>query len=61
MRTRVLLISLRSDVGGGPQHVMDLIDGFRNSSEVDLYIAAPNDAPFGPEYSRFDSKYFKLQ
>lgn len=60
MSKRVLLVSLRSDLGGGPRHVMDLIEGFREFPDIEVFVAAPDDEPFGPEYAKLGEKYFKL-
>ena len=43
-KLRVLLITLRSDYGGGPQHVDLLIENL--SKEFDLYLGCPNDEPY---------------
>src|SRR5690554_2571846 len=42
---RILLVTVRSDFGGGPKHVDQIISGL--SSEFEFFIAAPKGAPFG--------------
>jgi glycosyltransferase involved in cell wall biosynthesis len=46
MSCRVLEISVRSDIGGGPKHLLDLISS--NNSNIELYCAIP----FGYELSQ---------
>jgi glycosyltransferase involved in cell wall biosynthesis len=41
---RVLLITARSDFGGGPKHVNDLLNNI--SPEYDVYLACPEGIPF---------------
>lgn len=43
-KTRILFISLRSDYGGGPTHMFDIITGLNSSFEK--YVACPNQKPF---------------
>ena len=43
----VLLITLRSDVGGGPKHVYDLARGIDRKN---ISIAAPVSPPYGKKY-----------
>lgn len=40
----VLLITVRADLGGGPQNVNYIVEGL--SSKVNLFIACPEDKPF---------------
>lgn len=42
--TKVLLITVRADVGGGPEHVFQLARTLMQ--KVDVYIAAPSDDPY---------------
>jgi len=44
---RVLIISVRADFGGGPEHIYQLI---KNSKKIEFFIACPNDKPY---YKRF--------
>lgn len=43
-KTNVLHITVRSDIGGGPEHVLRLITG--NFESVKHFIAAPNNKPY---------------
>ncbi len=43
-RTRVLMITGRADVGGGPEHIFQLSKHLANDCEV--FIAAPNEPPY---------------
>ena len=42
--TKILLITVRADVGGGPEHVFQLARTLMQ--KVDVYIAAPSDDPY---------------
>ena len=42
---KILFITGRSDVGGGPQHLFDLAVLLKKKGVV-LYIASPSDSPF---------------
>lgn len=41
---RILLITVRSDFGGGPRHVNDLLNNLQ--AEYEVYLAAPEGIPF---------------
>jgi glycosyltransferase involved in cell wall biosynthesis len=43
---KILLISVRSDIGGGPKHLLDLANGLVKSLMFEVTIAAPNEKPF---------------
>lgn len=53
MKIKILYITVRSNFGGGPRHVDQLIDRLEN--ELDIYIACPNDEPYGTKW-RSDKK-----
>lgn len=55
---KTLFISLRSDLGGGPQHLYDLLSRFATSEPI--YIASPLDEPFGPKFQRMADAHFEL-
>ena len=57
-KLKVLEISARADIGGGPRHLRDLAQGLRAS--VDLYVASPLEAPFGDEFRRLAIEHFEL-
>lgn len=48
MILRILLITVRADIGGGPEHVFRLLKGFYG--EIEAFIAAPNDKPYFLKY-----------
>lgn len=54
---KTLLITLRSDIGGGPKHVADLAK-FHGSKN--LFIAAPSTSPYGPIYKGLAEDFFEL-
>lgn len=47
---RILLVTVRSDFGGGPKHVDQIISGL--SDQFDIYVAAPAGEPFGSLWVR---------
>jgi|GEM_PF-2007878 len=61
-RLRVLLITARADIGGGPRHVFDLATQLKASpnSDVEIFIASPDEAPYGPLYKKLAQDFFSL-
>lgn len=55
---RILFISSRSDLGGGPKYLADLIVSI--GSEAQVFVAAPNCEPFGPQFKKFSLGFFEL-
>lgn len=51
---KVLFITLRADFGGGPEHLYKLLINL--SSNIEFYIAAPNDYPYFGKYSSIVGK-----
>jgi glycosyltransferase involved in cell wall biosynthesis len=49
-KIRVLMISVRADYGGGPEHLYRLIDALPNT--IALFVACPNEAPYWERYAR---------
>lgn len=49
-RVRLLLLTGRADTGGGPRHVDLLVRHL--PPEIDLWIAAPDELPFGTDWRR---------
>jgi len=47
---RVLIITVRADTGGGPEHIFSLIK--KSKQEVDFFVACPEDKPY---YKRYES------
>lgn len=55
----ILLITLRSDIGGGPKHLNSVFEKLRN--DFNFYIASPTDEPFGTKWSKeLNDKFLKL-
>jgi len=48
---RILYITARADYGGGPEHLLTVIKGFRD--KYDLFVACPKDRPYRDLYSSF--------
>jgi glycosyltransferase involved in cell wall biosynthesis len=48
-KLRILLVTLRADYGGGPEHVFQLIKQLKDS--VDFCVAAPKEEPYWNRYS----------
>jgi len=52
-KTNILFISARSDMGGGPRHIYDLIEGIsKQHPEFNIYIAAPDEPPFYEKFKK---------
>jgi glycosyltransferase involved in cell wall biosynthesis len=47
---KILFITARTDLGGGPKHVLDLLKSLNN---VDAFLAAPIEEPFGAELLKY--------
>lgn len=63
----VLLISARADLGGGPKYLEDFARALLSSEESGgnlakdhLFIAAPDELPFGPRFRSLASAFFPL-
>lgn len=50
-RPRVLLITGRADYGGGPAHVLQIIENL--STLIEFYVACPQDKPYGDLYRNY--------
>ncbi|MFQ5787673.1 MAG: glycosyltransferase, partial [Thermodesulfobacteriota bacterium] len=57
-KVRILFISLRSDYGGGPTHMFDLVTGL--NSFFEKYVACPIQIPFYNMYEEKNIKVFPL-
>lgn len=57
---KVLLITSRSDVGGGPKHVCQLAEDFNKNQNIKLFIAAPYESPYGPIYTELADYFFEM-
>lgn len=61
-RLRVLLITARADIGGGPRHVFDLGAQLKASpiSNVEVFIASPDEEPYGTHFKKLAQDFFIL-
>lgn len=59
MEKRILLISSRSDIGGGPQHVRDLIHGCKRIG-ARVFVASPKIAPYGKIFQELSDGHFEI-
>lgn len=50
MKTKLLLISVRADFGGGPKHVDQLVRCLRK--DYNVYVASPYEEPYGVQWSK---------
>lgn len=57
-KIKILFISLRSDYGGGPTHMYDLVTGL--NSYFEKYVACPIQKPFYNMYEKNNIKVFPL-
>lgn len=58
---RLLLISLRSDHGGGPKHILDLAQEYKKSfPEISFSIAAPLDKPYAEPFQNLADHFLFL-
>jgi len=59
-KKRILYITVRSDIGGGPFHVDLLINNL--ADKYDIFIAAPTNEPYGYKWKDLlgDDKFFDL-
>lgn len=55
---KVLLITVRSDIGGGPKHVSDLLS--HGGDTVDYYIAAPIDQFFSRNFKNLAHEFIEI-
>ena len=53
-KINILLVSVRSDMGGGPRHICDLIEGIQKQyPNFNIYIAAPDEPPFFEQFKKY--------
>lgn len=55
---KVLLITLRADIGGGPKHVLDLLS--HAGDEVEYFVAAPGHDHFSSQYKEKSVEFLSL-
>lgn len=59
---KILFISARSDMGGGPKHLHDLLHGIKNNfPNLTAYSASPLDPPFGEKFKKLSCKHVKIK
>jgi len=57
----ILLITVRSDTGGGPKHVFDLVRTLKEKYQDNkISIASPADLPYGPKFRDLAHKHFEI-
>lgn len=55
---KILLITSRSDTGGGPRHVLELANYLKSKDEK-VFIASPDDTPYGNKFiNEFEGHFF---
>ena len=54
----VLEISVRSDIGGGPQHLFDLVDGLKQNNKI--AIAAPESGEFTSKFKEISHDFLSI-
>lgn len=59
-KRKIILITLRSDLGGGPYHIDILLENLKGN--FDFYIAAPLNKPYGSKWKQLlgGKKFFEL-
>lgn len=57
---RILFITVRSDIGGGPKHLFDLASSLNNLNGFDISIAAPIEEPFFEKFSSLTNKVISI-
>ncbi|OIQ18356.1 MAG: hypothetical protein BM556_08840 [Bacteriovorax sp. MedPE-SWde] len=55
---KVLFITLRSDTGGGPKHLLDLCTGIK---DIEIHIASPTTLPFGEKFQSIATGFIELK
>jgi glycosyltransferase involved in cell wall biosynthesis len=56
---RIGLITVRSDIGGGPKHVSDLLN-FLSENNIETTVWSPNDEPYAKFFRSKANHYFKI-
>lgn len=57
-KPRILMITARADIGGGPRHVFDLADSLKG--ELHLFISSPNEAPYAEKFRAISEDFFEI-
>jgi glycosyltransferase involved in cell wall biosynthesis len=59
-KINILMISARSDVGGGPKHLYDLSRTLKLSNSFSISIASPDDSPFGDKFKHISDHFLDI-
>lgn len=57
---KILLVTVRADVGGGPKHVYELARHLKTRSGAKVYIASPTEEPFGVLFKESAEKFLEM-
>lgn len=57
---KVLLITSRADVGGGPKHVLDLLKADSIHKEIEYFVSAPENQFFTNEFKEYSHGFIPL-
>ncbi|MDE4776823.1 glycosyltransferase [Klebsiella pneumoniae] len=62
MKNNILFITSRTDMGGGPKHLLQLIENI-NQEKYNVYLACPKDEPFFSKYREIvpDENFYFLK
>lgn len=56
----ILFITLRSDVGGGPKHLVDLLEEMVKNPQFTIYTSSPLDPPHGEKLRSLASRHLPV-
>jgi glycosyltransferase involved in cell wall biosynthesis len=56
---KILMITSRADIGGGPKHLLDLIKGLSNS-EAEVFLASPTNGELFTKLKSFSKYHFEI-
>ncbi len=57
----ILFVTVRSDHGGGPKHLIDLIKWLtKSASGINVFFAAPMENPYGPIFKQLSHEYVEI-
>lgn len=56
---KILEITVRSDIGGGPKHVLDLIQNLP-SHEVEIFLASPLCGEYADAFKKFATEFIEI-
>lgn len=56
----ILLITSRSDMGGGPRHVFDVVRELKKKAHHKVFVASPNTPPYGDYFKSHADRTFTL-